>query len=192
MSEADRARFAAVGGYRQFDKNAPLADPDRRRWLVKILQLAYEDDRAPGQRWPALVPLAIEYGGRAAAEPVLAEFEAVKGLTVGELFGCPRKRASRAVAPWTDELNRLRYIAGKLDDMLTEWEGTAEALAGNASGREGPEGRAQGRELARCAEEVRGILGASLPPGSPPPPGAWDWLDWHLAEAARLVREARP
>jgi hypothetical protein len=168
---------------------------DRRRWLVKMLQCAYEDEATPGLPWHALVPVAVSYGGRAVDRPGPAEFEAVRDLTVGELYGAPAEPGPQwRGSPWVDELLRYRYVNVKLGDMLAEWEADAKALAGNASGRETAEGQAAGRELARAAEELRGTLGAALPPGAPKPapwirPGAWDWINWHLAELGRLLRE---
>ena len=60
----------------------------------------------------------------------------------------------------------------------------------NASGREGPEGQAAGRELARAAEELRGTLGASAPPGWDQP-GHLEFARWHLAEMHAHLRAAR-
>ena len=105
----------------------------------------------------------------------------------------PRRRPALPAVPrrtWQDELNRWQYVSGKLDDLLTAWDTDAAALAGDASGREGPEGRAAGRELARAAEELRGTLGASAPPGWDQP-GHLEFARWHLAEMHAHLRAAR-
>lgn len=101
------------------------------------------------------------------------------------------KAASRARPPWTDELNRLRLLEQQMTALADDWETRAVALEQTITGasdycaRELLDRRAQ--ELRDAAGEMRVMITRSYADG--PPPGAGDWLEWHLAEALRLARE---
>jgi hypothetical protein len=46
-----------------------------------------EDDIYPPADWDALCKLAVQFGGRAVERPTVAEFDALRGVTLGQLFG---------------------------------------------------------------------------------------------------------
>lgn len=62
---------------------------------------------------------------------------------------------------------RLRWLEEKLRDLVTELNGDAAHIAANL--REGAEGQAVGREAARTAERLAGILGARGGDAGDPP-----------------------
>jgi hypothetical protein len=64
---------------------ADKSEVSRKRLLVRLLFLAHEE-LGPTASWFVLVRAACQYGGSVRPKVTFAEFEHVRGQTIGQLF----------------------------------------------------------------------------------------------------------